>query len=461
MSTEPGSATGTIAIDLSSGQLQAELNGSSPSSVYVFAFLSSSQTLQLGMLTTDLQGRGTLEASLSPGNYDGRFEVASLGTLQFISEEASFTIASTVTVTATETNSTTETSTATETQTTSTSATMQIEFQIEPAFRSIAAGAFAKFNIRVDRHGGTSNVLLVARGIPDNSVAIFTPNIGLANPTFHSTLTIVTAINTRPGTYAIVVSAVVDGQKYDAEVGLGIEASATSHTTTVIPPVASLSLTIGTDQHHYEQNATVTVEGHVRDNSGGAVAESSVSVQVDGPTGTEIVFVSTIRTDSAGLFHLEFTLSANATVGTYTVFASASKEGYASATTHTTFVVGVSSTPSVVIREVYVTDTAGSRSAVFTLGQTVVVWVVVENSGAAFEGVIWVQIRDPNGVPLAIQFHVSTLETGETVKEGFGFTLLTAPVLGLYTANALVSDKLISQGGTFFASADTQFALTG
>jgi hypothetical protein len=30
---------------------------------------------------------------------------------------------------------------------------------------------------------------------------------------------------------------------------------------------------------------------------------------------------------------------------------------------------------------------------------------------------------------------------------------------GIYAANALVSDKLISQGGTFFASANAQFAV--
>ena len=88
------------------------------------------------------------------------------------------------------------------------------------------------------------------------------------------------------------------------------------------------------------------------------------------------------------------------------------------------------------------------------------VWVVVENSGATFEGVIWVQIRDPHGTPVWIQFQISQLGTGQTIKVAFGFAITANMASGLYTANTLVSDKLISQGGTFLASANTEFALT-
>jgi hypothetical protein len=53
---------------------------------------------------------------------------------------------------------------------------------------------------------------------------------------------------------------------------------------------------------------------------------------------------------------------------------------------------------------------------------------------------------------------ISTLDGGATVEDGLSFTL-NHPIIGVYTVNALVSDKLISQGGTFLASADAQFAL--
>jgi uncharacterized membrane protein len=166
-----------------------------------------------------------------------------------------------------------------------------------------------------------------------------------------------------------------------------------------------------------------------------------------------------LRTDTAGVFHASVNL-ASAPAGTYTAFATAAKAGYTSATTHTTFVVGTSTTPSVVIQEVYVTDISGTRTTTFSAGQTVLVWVEIENSGATFQGVIWVQIRDPNGTPIWIQFQISQLGTGQTVKIAFGFTITGNLRAGLYTANALVSDKLISQGGAFLASANIDFALT-
>ncbi|HYB67028.1 MAG TPA: hypothetical protein VEC43_01770, partial [Candidatus Acidoferrales bacterium] len=147
--------------------------------------------------------------------------------------------------------------------------------------------------------------------------------------------------------------------------------------------------------------------------------------------------------------------------GTYTVFTSATKPSYSSVTTRTTFVVGTSTTPSVIIKAVYAGDSAGNPTSTFTEGQTIWIWVYIENIGATFQGVVWIQVRDPNGVPVQIQIHISKLEGGETIKDGLGFTLLDHPTLGVYTVNALVSDKLISQGGTFLASADAQFALIG
>lgn len=69
------------------------------------------------------------------------------------------------------------------------------------------------------------------------------------------------------------------------------------------------------------------------------------------------------------------------------------------------------------------------------------------------------QIRDAQGTPIWIQFQISQLETGQTLKIAFGFQLTAGVPSGLYAASALVSDKLISQGGSFFASANIQFAI--
>ena len=337
-------------------------------------------------------------------------------------------------------------------------------FQVEPASRSISAGAFAKFDIRIAQ-SPAANVFLAARGVPPDSVAIFTPNVGVANPEFNSTLTIVTSADTPAGAYAVTVLALVNGQEFTTQVALQVTGSSTTTTsvsgTMTVPVGPSLSLGIGTGQSHYQPNATVTIQGHVTDTTGSAVADATISVQVDAPTGTEVFFTNREQTDTVGVFNIQFKLSANAALGTYMVFTSASKVGYSNATTRTTFVVGTSTTPSVVIRAVYTGDSSGNPSSTFSVGQTVWIWVVIENIAVTFQGVIWIQVRDPNGVPVQIQIHIANLHAGETIKDGLGFTVMRSPVLGVYTVNALVSDKLISLGGIFLANADAQFALTG
>ena len=477
-STEPSSATGTVQVNLQSGQVRIELKQATPSSDYIALFATSATNIQLGTITTDTGGEGSSEATLGAGNYLGLFQITRGGILQFITADTSLTLTATsslsvtgsasTTVTSTQ-NSTSQTtttsqitSTSTETNTNqTTTSTGPTRVQVDPPLRTITAGAFAKFNINI-RANQTANVLLAARAVPPHSVAIFTQNLGVANPEFHSTLTIVTSTDTPVGTYGITLIALISGQEFDSQIGLEVIASSTPTTsqTTSVTAGAGFSIAMSTERHSYQQNATVSLQGHVTDDSGSAVTDASVSVQVDGPTGAEIVFLSSLKTDAAGVFQVSFKLPASATAGTYTAFATATKGGFAGATTHTTFVVGTSSTPSVVIKDVYATDMSGTRTATFSAGQTVLVWVVVENSGATFEGVIWVQIRDPNGTPVWIQLQISQLGTGQTIKVAFGFAITANMASGLYTANTLVSDKLISQGGTFLASANTEFALT-
>jgi len=199
----------------------------------------------------------------------------------------------------------------------------------------------------------------------------------------------------------------------------------------------------------------------VTDAAGNAMADATVTIQVDATTGAELFYTNDIQTDVAGTFQARVFLGSSTATGTYTVFASASKPGYSSITTRTTFVVGTSTTPSVIIKAVYAGDSGGNPVSTFTNGQTVWIWVEIQNIGATFQGVVWVQVRDPNGVPVQIQIHVTLLEAGQSIKDGWAVTLPGNAAVGVYTVNALVSDKLISQGGTFLASSETQFALTG
>ena len=445
--TESVFATGNVEIDLQSGSLTIEIKQASVNSNYLALFAASGNNIQLGNITTDEKGQGSLETTLAAGRYVGIFQVLRIGLVQFASAPTMFTVAATATQTLS-TNSTT-------------SVANQVQFLVEPPSRTINTGEIARFNIQV-LVNGTADVVLTASGVPAHAMAIFTRDIGTAKPEFDSDLIIVTSHGTPVGNYGVTVIALVDGREFSAQVNLGVEGypSVTmNETTTSTGASYMLDVSLSTDQSQYQPNATVNIQGYVTDEDGGAIPDANVAVQVDGPTGAEVMFVNSLQTDVAGVFRVSLTLSSNATEGTYTTFASASKSGYLSATTHRTFVVGVSPTPSVVIREVYTSDLSGNRSAVFAAGQTAVVWVVVENGGATFNGVIWAQVRDANGTPIWILFQISSLERGQSVAVAFGFQITTSISPGVYTANILVSDKLISQGGSFFASANAEFAV--
>ena len=340
--------------------------------------------------------------------------------------------------------------------------TNSFTLQIQPSSNTINAGAFAKFDMHIVGNS-PANVFLVARSVPPDSVAIFTPNVGVATSDFRSSLTIVTSVDTPAGNYSVTAVAIVNGIELTSQVALQILAPAnttTSANTSVnVSFGTALTMTVTTDQAQYQPNSTVTIQGQVRDSTGSAVAGVTVSVQVDAPTGAELFFANNLQTDGAGIFQTQVNLPSGSPTGTYTVFTSAVKSSYSTVTTRTTFVVGTSTAPSVIINAVYAGDSAGNPTSTFTEGQTIWVWVVIENIGSTFQGVVWVQVRDPNGVPVQVQMHVSTLGGGETIQDGLSFTLSNQPTIGVYTVNALVSDKLISQGGTFIASADAQFAL--
>ncbi len=452
-STDSSSATAMAMVDLDNGEVRIELHQATPISAYTAVFVSGAVNIQIGTFVTNAGGEGLLQTTWNSGVYTGVFEITRLGLLQFASVSVSFTIETPASVSISETSTT-------ESSTVSISSSEQFVLQVDPPTRSINAGDFAKFNIRIAQNT-SANIFLVAREVPSGSVAIFTPNVGVANPEFHSTLIIVTSANTPAGTYAVKIAALANGQEYATQISLQVTGPVTTQSTTIATGPPTLTLTVTTDQSHYQPNSSVTVQGHVIDLGGNAVVNVTVSIQVDSPTGAEVFFTSSIPTDATGTFRTQFDLRGYVASGTYTVFASAAKANYSSVASRATFVVGSSTTPSVVINAVYAGDSSGNPLSTFSTGQTVWIWVVVQNIGATFQGVVWIQVRDPNGVPIEIRLQITSLHAGETVKDGIGFTLQGNPTLGVYRVDALVSDNMISQGGTFLASAQTQFVITG
>jgi len=110
---------------------------------------------------------------------------------------------------------------------------------------------------------------------------------------------------------------------------------------------------------------------------------------------------------------------------------------------------------------VYTTDSNGTNKTTFSRGQTVIVWVAVRNLGSDLDlsplgPIIWIEVDDPRIAPLTVQYHIGVLPGGGRVKrEGFSVFLGYSPgfieiPLGKYSASGFVSDKMISQGGSFF-----------
>lgn len=456
-STESQSASAQAVVNLETGQIRVELHQATALSVYTVLFVSGSLNPQIGILVTDGGGQGALQATLGSGAYVGMLEISRLGTIQFASASTSFTIGGFATASLT---TTTTSSSNTQSNTVTVSNTGAVVFQVEPASRSINAGDLTKFSIRITQSSSV-NIFLVARDVPSGSVAIFTPNVGIAAPEFHSTLTIVTSVSTPAGNYAVTIAALINGQEFSTQVALQVSPATATQSNTTTSIGAGLSLIVTTDASQYPPNSTVIVQGHVTDMGGNAVANATVTIQVDSATGAEVFFTNNVQTDAAGTFQSQFNLRGYVALGTYSVFASAANAHYSNTASRTTFVVGSSTTPSVVINSVYAGDSSGNPLSTFSVGQTVWIWVVVQNIGATFQGVIWVQVKDPNGVPVEILIHITNLHSGETVKDGINFTLLGSTTLGVYHVDALVSDKLISQGGTFLANAQTQFVITG
>ena len=216
VSTEPTSASGSVLVNLDNGQAQVKLHHATPNVAYTVLFVSNSatSTVQVGNFVTGLDGEGSLQGTLSTGAYAGVFQVTKVGIVQYASNNTAFSIGLNVSLSAAISNSTTTESTSQTNITQSTSSTnssQQLVFEALPPFSTVTAGAFAKFYIHIAQNS-SSNIFLVANGVPPGSVGIFTPNAGQASPEFNSTLTIATSADTPTGSYEISIVATVGGK---------------------------------------------------------------------------------------------------------------------------------------------------------------------------------------------------------------------------------------------------------
>jgi hypothetical protein len=441
--------SGSVTIH-SEGEVKVELDGALAELTYIVRFASATGSpgiLVLGQLETNAEGDGSEEFWLPSGSYLGVFQLVRHEEVQYFTAEASFVISIIATTT-----TTVVTSTGTSTSTTNLNQSLTV--QVEPGTVEVTAGRVAKFNIHVFGATAHEEINLSVVGVPEGATAIFSPPSSReAMAEFHSKLHIATG-GAAAGSYSLTIFAVADDESASTTSTLVI----TGTPNVIETRDYKLHLGLETDKAAYALGEIVRIRGQVEDSSHNAVQEAQVSIEVVDDTGTSVL-VDLAQTNTAGTFAVDFTLASDFHTGVYIAFAVASKGGFEDDRERTRFAVGQASDATIIIRDVRLTDTNGEEQALFQAGATLVVWVVVENAGAALErAMIWVQVRDPNGVPIFISIHLEQGLVG--IKEVAVFiTLSSNATVGVYTVNAFVSDNLISKGGKFLASQQAQFAV--
>lgn len=337
-----------------------------------------------------------------------------------------------------------------------------IILNVEPPVRSIPPGGVTQYSIEVESIGPPNGLPYVAigvihlaiRGLPKNTIGIFTPSMGLSS--FKSKLTVIAGDNVKPGLYELTIFAfnkkrnILEATKVALAIEGAVSVETTSTTTSSETTTTSTGLRIdfSTDKLSYSPGEQVILEGIVTDQSHNSIVGASVSIQVDNPSGSAIHVYQT-TTDEQGFFNDTFTLPGDAPNGVYTVFISATYQGYYGAE-HSIFIVGENNEPMVSILSLNITASNGVQVAAFEPGTEAVASIQVLNQGMELENaIIWLEVGDPRDVPIYITLLSTRLGQDENITVQFHIFLEEDAVEGVYTANAYVSDDYISQGGTF------------
>jgi len=307
--------------------------------------------------------------------------------------------------------------------------------------------------------GFRKKVILGVEGLPEGSAAIFNPKEGRPQPVFRSNLKIVINYPTSPGSYEFTVYAIHGKEVQKATTTLIVEATLTT-TTTVTESIRQLGVIAETDRLNCNIGDNVEVFGRVYLKHSSSPSKATVSIQILDQDGITIHVVA-LELSVGGYFSDKFMIGSDALPGTYTVFVTASAEGFKDGFSRTVFTVGSSPEPSIVIDSVYTTSVNGEEKEVFQQGESVVIWVLVNNSGKNLrEGFIWVEVTDPRGIPIMVSAFGSSINYMEPTKVWVQVKLSRNTTLGLYEVNTLVSTGYISKGGKFIASKDTAFIVS-
>jgi len=402
----------------------------------------------------------TVRQSAQPGTYN--LTITAVSEQERRSKSVTLVIVSQVKITQTAT--TTSTTGVTEISEETTTIARGFTIRADPLTAKIRrAGEPAIYSIEVKALGGfDGKIALGVHGLPKKALAIFNPSKGKPDPVFTSQLLVLASYQTPPGLYPLMIVGAHGRQVHFAAVNLVIE-SAVTITTTSTPTqngVQILKVSSLTTRYNYNPSDLVEIFGYVKTRFGLSVSEASVSIQVIDPTGNTI-HAALAKTDGSGYYSNQFRLSVDSTSGTYTIYLTASKAEYLDGFGSNVFSVGQSPTPSVTIESLYTTYTNEIQHEQFSPGQTLMIWIIVKNTGAELRnGRIWIEVVDSQGVPIAILVNVQNLKQGDQMRTGLQLTLSSKAALGEYKVSGFVSSGLISEGGKFLASEQTSFIVS-
>jgi uncharacterized membrane protein len=318
-------------------------------------------------------------------------------------------------------------------------------------------GGSVKYAVTVVSFGGfREKVILGVEGLPEGAAAIFNPSEGRPDPVFRSNLQIFISQETSPGLYTFTVYAVQGENVQKTNATVKIE----SFNLIMVRRLKELKVEVESDRLKYNPGEAVRIFGHIYARGQFPSAKATILVQVVDSEG-KIIHSKLLETTIGGYFSDRLTVESDWRSGSYTIFATASAEGFKDGFARTTFTVGSSTKPSVVVDSVYTTSVEGEKKEVFHPGESVVVWVLVNNSGANLNGgVVWVEVTDPLGIPLMVTAFGSNIGYMEQTMVWVQLKLNQDATPGLYEINALVSTGYISKGGKFIAGKEGAFLVS-
>lgn len=349
--------------------------------------------------------------------------------------------------------------------------TYQFELQANPTSRECKAGETVIFTIHIRineliNSGSEENenrleqrIFLSTENIPSQWYSKFSPPSGKNN--FKSKLTIKTSASTIPGRYTITVIGSSFGQvKNFTDIAILIT-STSSKSGSNMTYSSTMDLSLQSIRGVYKIGDVVKVVGSLSTSLGFPISLAKVNLLTINPSGRIIHFNST-ETDHQGFFSDSFILDVEKIGepinGTYISYATA-KHNIETARIHTTFIVEVSSYPSVEINSILLFDAETNEvKSIYEQGESMIIETMIINYGKSLNtSTVWLEVQSPKKESLKVILTVIPLTIGDSKQLSFNFKVPTDTPAGLYIVKIFISNKPISNGGKFLSTKSDTF----